>query len=161
MTNSDFGGSANGGAGNDLLFGSNDPFAFSTLDGGAGNDALQAGTGGGYLIGADGKDLLRGADGNDYMSGGTGVDRFVFGEVWSASTFSGDSISDFEDGVEKIDLRGTGLTFEDLTIENVDYGSFAYATITNETAGFIEVRAAYDENFVSRVVLDRGDFLFG
>jgi Ca2+-binding RTX toxin-like protein len=134
LEQSDFGGSAFGEAGDDLLIGSAAEFAFSDLQGGEGNDTLQAGAGGGFLVGDDGGDRLEGGAGNDFMSGGAGLDEFVFGAIWSSSIFFGDTISDFEDGVEKIDLRASGLTFADLTI-----GTFGVSATITSIAGFIEV----------------------
>lgn len=151
-------GSGFGGTGQDLLIGSN--VGYSDLRGDDGNDILRAGAEGASLDGGAGDDQLVGSAGSDQFTGGGGLDQFVVGAVWSTSTFSGDVIWDFEDGVEKIDLRGTGLTFEDLTIENVDFGYFAYATISNPTAGLIEVRTTFNEDFVARVHIDRSDFLF-
>jgi Ca2+-binding RTX toxin-like protein len=158
LSDSDFG-SGYGGSGDDRILGSNG-FG-SDLNGGAGNDELYAGTAGASLNGDDGDDLLADGIGSDQFTGGAGLDRFVFGAQWSSSTFSGDIIWDFEDDVEKIDLRGTGLTFEDLTIENISPNSFfSFAKISNADAGLIEVRTTFDENFMAHVHVDASDFLF-
>lgn len=62
------------------------------LDGNSGNN---------HLSGNAGRDHLDGHAGNDLMTGGTGNDTFVF------TTGAGrDRISDFEKGIDHIDLRG-------------------------------------------------------
>jgi Ca2+-binding RTX toxin-like protein len=152
-------GMAFGGLGNDRLIGS--AVGYSDLRGDEGNDVIEAGADGASLDGGAGDDRLVGGAAADQFTGGAGLDLFVLGAVWSADAFFGDIIWDFEDGVEKIDLRGTGLTFQDLTIEHVDLGFFAYALISNPTAGLIEVRTGFDENFEARVHIDESDFLFG
>jgi Ca2+-binding RTX toxin-like protein len=73
-----------------------------TLDGGAGND---------WLYGGTGNDRLIGGDGIDFMVGGAGVDTFV-DQLNSTSvalkqgSMSLDLITDFQPGVDKIDLTG-------------------------------------------------------
>lgn len=134
---SDLGGNADGGAGDDLLIGSDAQFTSSTLLGGAGDDRLQAGAAAASLVGDSGNDVLIGGAGDDQFYGGAGVDQFVFGAVWtSPSNGFQDVISDFEDGIEKIDLRGSGLTFADLVIGDDGFG---FSAIITSSAGRIEV----------------------
>jgi Ca2+-binding RTX toxin-like protein len=156
LQESDFGGNAEGGAGDDLLIGSDAPFSFSFLSGGEGNDTLRAGDGGASLVDFDGgDDRLEGGAGDDQFLGGAGTDVFVFGAVWTTpgSGFT-DVIEDLEDGVEKIDLSTSGLTFADLTIE--DIGQFS-AVITS-SAGRIEVSGFGEFGNGGRITED--DFLF-
>ena len=56
---------------------------------------------------------IRGTGGNDTLQGGTGDDIFVFG-----ANHGNDTISDFTDGEDLIDLRGVaGISgFDDLTV---------------------------------------------
>lgn len=95
------------GDGNDSLLGEagND-----TLRGDAGNDTLSGGAGNDRLEGGDGNDRLEGGAGLDTLVGGAGADTFVF---TSADNFrSGtDSITDFQTGVDRIDLSGLSLTY--------------------------------------------------
>ncbi|NVK22980.1 MAG: tandem-95 repeat protein [Kangiellaceae bacterium] len=94
-----------GGSGNDVLISGqiSTPTAASlangdVLDGGAGNDDLTGGLA---------QDTLIGGDGNDTLTGGGAADDFVF------STTSGiDTVTDFTDGVDMIDLTafGSGAT---------------------------------------------------
>ena len=151
LQTSDLGGSANGGAGNDLLIGSDIAFAFDTLSGGDGNDTLRAGNSGGTLSGDAGDDLLQGGRGDDQLTGGDGVDTFIFGASWTnpVDGFE-DLIFDFEDGLEKIDLRTSGLTFADLTIGDDGFG---FSAIITSSAGRIEVNG-----LAGRITID--DFLF-
>lgn len=100
-----------GGEGNDSLFGGNDDdFLFGQaggdkLEGGAGVDLLDGGAGTDTLSGQTGADRLIGGSGKDTMTGGSEADTFVFNSGDSSlnsSTF--DRITDFETGVDSIDL---------------------------------------------------------
>lgn len=88
--------------GNDKLLGEagND-----TIRGSAGNDSLYGGAGSDRLNGGSGNDLLDGQAGSDFLTGGTGADVFKF------TKGSGrDVITDFQDDLDTISLRGFGLT---------------------------------------------------
>ena len=137
MQNSFFGGTADGGAGNDLLIGSDSLSALTDLRGGAGDDTMIAGEGGASMADFEGgNDRMVGSAEADTFFGGEGLDQFVFGAVWNDyPDTSADVIFDLEDGVEKIDLSGSGLQFEDLTITE-EFGSSAIIT---SSAGRIEV----------------------
>ena len=89
------------------------------IDGGAGNDTLYGGPGGGddvmagdhgddRLFGGQGNDILIGGPGDDRLAGGPGNDVFVFGPGDGA-----DTVTDFSAGTDKVDLTA----FE---IEGVD-----------------------------------------
>ncbi|MBY6140853.1 peroxidase [Leisingera daeponensis] len=120
-----------GGQGRDLLSGgSGDDFIF----GGAHNDRLNGGTGHDELLGGNGNDQLRGKGGNDILdggghndlliggmgddllTGGAGADLFVF----RSSHTGGDTITDFELGVDLI--KAYGATRHSLQI--TDYGDY-------------------------------------
>lgn len=90
------------GIGNDLVDGAG---GNDTLLGGLGNDKLKGGAGMDVLDGGAGRDWLDGGFGDDLLSGGAGADRFVF-----RGTSGTDSITDFQDEVDVLDLRGYGLT---------------------------------------------------
>lgn len=77
-----------GGAGDDIL------------NGGLGDDKLLGGTGADTLIGGFGNDTLTGGAGDDVMTGSSGRDIFVL-----AALESGDRITDFTSGTDKIDLH--------------------------------------------------------
>jgi len=105
-----------GGAGRDRLFGQ------------AGNDKLIGGGSGDRLVGGGGADMLRGGGDNDNLSGGGGNDR-LFGDAGDDVIVTGggrdrvairqnqgfDTIKDFQDGQDKIDL--IGISFGQLTLE--------------------------------------------
>jgi serralysin len=97
-------------AGKDLLRGENgDDWLYpglggDTADGGDGDDTLFGGYGDDELYGDNGNDLPWGDAGNDAMSGGAGADTFLFTAFGDFPSY--DIITDFEHGVDKIDLRG-------------------------------------------------------
>ena len=135
LRNSDLGGAAYGGDGNDTLTGSANETASSWLEGGAGDDVLIAKGGSTALVDFDGgNDRLVGGTGDDGFNGGTGADTFVFGALWTSASGFQDTIYDFEVGIDKIDMSPSGLTFADLTIDDTGFS----AIITSE-AGRIEV----------------------
>ncbi len=86
-----------------------------TLDGGWGNDVLNGlggndrvvgGLGNDTLNGGAGNDRLIGGSGTDTLTGGTGADIFRFeAKGDSAASTARDTITDFEKGVDKIDLQ--------------------------------------------------------
>jgi Ca2+-binding RTX toxin-like protein len=94
--------SASGGdAGGDSISG------FENLRGSAFNDVLTGSDAANRLRGELGDDRLNGGKGNDQLIGGGGDDRYVFDEA----SFGKDEIAGFRDGSDRIDLRGSGLTF--------------------------------------------------
>jgi Ca2+-binding RTX toxin-like protein len=98
----------NGLGGNDKLYGRS---GNDKLSGGTGADRLFGESGNDRLYGGDSNDILTGGAGSDILSGGTGADSFRFAGKWGA-----DKVSDFRNGVDRIDLRGTGLSFRELSI---------------------------------------------
>jgi Ca2+-binding RTX toxin-like protein len=105
--------SAYGGSGEDYMqffFGSGS----KTLDGGDGNDSLHGSSGDDYLIGGLGSDYLNG--------GSIGTDTFVFsatdypaiGDSLEPVAAPIDTIGNFEQGVDKIDISGFGPMFGNL-----------------------------------------------
>ena len=104
-----------GNGGNDKLYGNggNDkPY------GGTGNDALTGNAGNDRLYGDSGKDTLSGGSGNDILTGGTSADTFRFSGKWGK-----DKIIDFKNASDHIDLRGSGLSFSELSISKVNADS--------------------------------------
>lgn len=89
------------GAGDDLVKGgaNND-----TILGGDGADRLRGNRGDDVVDGGAGDDLVAGGRGDDTLTGGAGADRFF---IWRAT--DSDTITDFEDGVDLIDLTALGL----------------------------------------------------
>lgn len=106
--------------GNDVLTGSN---IVDGLDGGPGKDKLSAGAGaddlygesggdrlhGGddedYLDGGNGRDKLTGGDDADLLHGGGGKDKFIQTTVEQSTPDAFDTILDFHQGKDRIDLH--------------------------------------------------------
>ena len=76
----------------------------NVLDGGAGNDVLRGEAGNDTLLGGAGNDVLRGGAGLDTLTGGTGNDTFEYTATADSGTGSADTIVDFLQGQDKIDL---------------------------------------------------------
>lgn len=91
-----------GGDGNDVLFGGNDQ---DSLVGDAGNDSLRGGSGDDVLEGGPGADGLQGDEGVQQ-----GNDRFVIRSRSHSTDAARDSITDFQRGRDRIDLRGLGFS---------------------------------------------------
>ncbi len=98
--------SLDGGDGMDVLIGGNDD---DFMAGGAGDDILNGGNGNDTMDGGDGNDELVGGSGINILTGGAGADRFVFGSFEAE-----DWVTDFEEGVDAIDILVDGLGFGDL-----------------------------------------------
>jgi len=101
-----------GGDGDDILnasFGSGN----NSLDGGKGDDILIAGFND-QLSGGDGDDLLFGGYGGSTMTGGNGAEQF-----WIVNGFApsaAHTITDFELEIDRIGIRGLGITFQQLDL---------------------------------------------
>ncbi len=130
------------GAGNDTLYGNS---GYDVLVGGRGNDALYGNRGRDVLNGGEGNDIIDGGRGHDMLTGGRGSDSFVF----RALDRGHDTITDFEDGVDQIDIAGLG--FADLNFASSDEG----VLITSDAmAGQIMLEG------VDIAALDASDFIF-
>lgn len=92
-----------GEGGNDRLYGGG---GSDRLDGGSGNDRISAGSG---------DDVIIGGSGNDQMKGGSGADIYLF-----ERGFGIDLIVDWEAGIDQLDLRPTGVTFDELRFGRTD-----------------------------------------
>ena len=103
-----------GGSGADTMTGTSEQ---DTLNGSFGNDVITGLGGNDMLIGDSGNDILNGGDGNDIvdggsgrdvMTGGAGADIFRFDSAGDSATSSSgrDVITDFQRGLDKIDLSG-------------------------------------------------------
>ena len=102
-----------GGAGNDKLLGY------------GGSDTLLGGAGDDYLAGHGGGDILNGGRGQDVLDGGRGGADFF---VYDIADWGKDRIVNFEDNVDKIDMRGSGLEFDDLRITTAADGALITGT---------------------------------
>lgn len=109
---------AAGGAGNDSIFGSDGADTIYAglgddfIGGGAGNDAIFAGAGSNRIFGGLGNDTITAGSGKDVITGGPGADVFVFASAAAIGIGAArDVITDFTPGVDDIDLRALGTTF--------------------------------------------------
>lgn len=90
-----------GGEGHDHLYGYD---GGDKLYGEAGSDSLYGGSGNDRLEGGAGRDYLLGELGADTLVGGADADTFIF-RAGDSTTAARDTISDFQTGIDKIDLR--------------------------------------------------------
>jgi Ca2+-binding RTX toxin-like protein len=142
LTGSDF---------NDTLIGDNNS---NIISGSLGNDTLSGNGGNDVMFGGAGSDLLYGGSGVDYFSGGAGIDYFAFKALTDSNTTYGiDTIVDFQDGTDKIDLS---------TLDASGISSFADLIITNN--GTQTTVADNSSDFSIKLTgvfpLDNADFVF-
>ena len=127
-----------GNSGNDVLFG------------GAGNDTLRGGAGDDVLQGDDGNDIFDGQGGTNWITTGTGQDILIFNAA-SGSL----QVSDFTDGSDMIDMRGTGVTAANAA-QNV--------TLTEYAEGGVLVQFGTSQVWLEGImpghVTLAGDFIF-
>ncbi|MDG1210983.1 MAG: matrixin family metalloprotease [Paracoccaceae bacterium] len=115
-----------GGGGKDTLIGNGGK---DTLDGGGGKDVLEGGGGKDLLRGGGGRDQLDGGGGKDTMEGGNGRDDIFGGRGADILTGDGgadrfvfdrgngrDTITDFQQGRDKIVIEGGADGFDDLML---------------------------------------------
>ena len=79
--------------------------------GGDGADKVMGNAVANRLNGGEDADRLAGREGKDRLTGGTEADTFVFQAGWDA-----DKIMDFENGIDHIDLKAFGLTFDQVKV---------------------------------------------
>lgn len=111
------------------------------------------------LMGRDGTDTLSGGNGDDYLHDGAGVDRLIGGSgadvfVICADT-STDTIADFENGKDMIDLSDWGMIYavSDLTITptstgaTISYGSNVLV-VSSAGGGTLGVNSLTSDDFI-------------
>jgi len=119
-----------GSAFDDALSGTN---GSNVLTGGAGDDKLYGYGGADILLGGDGDDYLAGHGGGDILNGGRGRDTMDGGSggldifLYDDANWGTDLILNFENDVDKIDLRGSGLQFDSLKITAIATGTLISA----------------------------------
>lgn len=131
------------GLGNDTVFGGS---GNDSVEGGADADRLLGNAGADTLDGGDQDDRLIGGAGDDLLTGGLGADLFVYRQL----SLGKDVIADFEDGIDRIDLRGSGL--------DMDLLVFGSAADGDAVVRFGETVLRFEG--VSAAALDEADFLF-
>lgn len=124
----------NGTSGNDVI------------DGRGGHDRIDGGAGDDIMFGGNGNDTLISNAGNDVMTGGNGADTFVIGPRTSGTI----TITDFQNGVDHIDIRGLGFNANG---ESPNWAGFLIADGANTILDFWGVNG---ENF--QVVLQNFNY---
>ncbi|MEE8456191.1 MAG: M10 family metallopeptidase C-terminal domain-containing protein [Limibaculum sp.] len=95
-------------------------------------------------IGGSGDDTLIGNSLDNTFTGGAGADTFVFADNWGF-----DTILDFEDGVDLIDLSGSGFEFfELLTIIDKESGAEIVAGVSTVVLSGIDFSLVDETDFV-------------
>ncbi|WP_439670008.1 Metalloprotease, Hemolysin-type calcium-binding region [Cupriavidus necator] len=89
-----------GGNGDDLIYGDNGNNAAL-----GGDDIIAGGNGKDTIYGEGGNDKIAGGAGGDTLSGGSGADVFVYNAVSDSTAAGMDVITDFQRGVDHLDLR--------------------------------------------------------
>ena len=106
-----------GDSGNDSITGTSHSDIIYGLDG---DDLITGGDESDFIWGGDGIDTITGGSGDDTMTGGAGQDTFVFG----LSDTDGDTITDFTQGDDVLDVSAFGLTdMSGLTVTNDGMGN--------------------------------------
>ena len=88
------------------------------ITGGSGSDIIRGNAAANVLNGAVGNDTLVGRGGSDVLTGGSGSDRFVFAN-WDGN----DRITDFQNGLDRIEIGGPTTGFRDLSVYNSAEGA--------------------------------------
>ncbi|MCG5241370.1 M10 family metallopeptidase C-terminal domain-containing protein [Azospirillum doebereinerae] len=127
-----------------------------TLIGGSGSDTLWGGAGADVLVGGAGNDTIAGGAGADTLTGGTGADVFAY----SAIRDLGDTILDFQSGIDKLDVTGIfggllGVTQTGTSISGAD-GNLGYRS----TSTFMSVSYSV-ENGISQASVNFSGSLSG
>ncbi|MEM1046979.1 MAG: calcium-binding protein, partial [Pseudomonadota bacterium] len=135
----------------------------NVLNGLGGDDILIGGEGNDSLIGGDNVDRARadaegdnadrldGGAGNDLLTGGLGGDTFVF----NLETVSHDTVTDFEDGTDLLDVTGFGFSeaeLQDVIDAAVEVNGSTVLTFAADNTVTLEGIAAAD--------IDQSDFIF-
>lgn len=131
-----------GGSGADMMLGG---VGADYLSGGDDADVLRGGLGDDTLFGNGGADVLKGSWGNDTLTGGNGADTFKF----KTGTGS-DTITDFQDGLDVIQITEGASSIADLTITSSG---------TSTLVRFADVTIELENTAPSALGAD--DFVFG
>jgi Ca2+-binding RTX toxin-like protein len=135
------------------------------LDGGGGNDDLHGSGGADTLSGEGGDDFLAGGAGRDLLTGGEGADRFVFWAAAHAVFGSGDVISDFVSGVDKVVFKklGSGTFIGDAAFAAGDGIEARFDSVTQQLQVDINDNGRFDAGDIEingLSLVNAGDVLF-
>lgn len=90
------------------------------INGGDGDDIIYGQAGDDVIDGGNGNDTIFGGVGSDTLTGGLGADTFVFFNSDFADSFSTDTITDFENGIDLIDISDYGILDFNAEVSIVD-----------------------------------------
>jgi serralysin len=116
------------------------------MDGGRGRD---------FIYGGDGNDTITGGAGGDYLNGGEKVDTFVYTIASQSSYGNMDTIADFKDGKDIIDLSAidakteTGLNDAFELVESFSGNAGELVITYNESTNRTTVAADTDGDGVA------------
>jgi VCBS repeat-containing protein len=111
------------------------------VTGGSGNDTLLGGNGVDRLDGGAGDDRIADGRGNDTLTGGSGRDTFVFEQAGGS-----DTVTDFQVGVDRIELLGTSLKRMAFSDTNKDGSVDCVLTLENGSVTLLGVASVADAN---------------
>jgi|GEM_PF-4944791 len=99
-------------------------------EGGGDQNLILSGMGGDdTLSGGSGKDLLTGGAGRDWLTGGDGDDRYVYTQLKDA----GDTITDFTNGNDVLDLRDLLGSFDAIVADPIAAGYLRLTSVGGNT----------------------------
>ncbi len=168
ITGNEFSNSLKGYGGVDIIFGLDGRDVIEgrngddTLHGGDKNDNILGGNDNDKLFGDAGFDKLFGELGDDELTGGADADYFVFNS--SLGAFGGDVIMDFENGVDRLDVRevfsianpaNTADNFSDFTV-SVSAGFGVKVKFENGQVIYLDDTATG----ITVADIDASDFIF-
>lgn len=109
------------------------------VTGGRGNDTLLGGNGVDRLDGGAGDDRIAGGRGNDVLTGGAGRDTFVIEQAGGS-----DTVTDFQVGVDHLELVGTALKRVSFADANKDGALDCVLTFDNGSVTLLGVASVAD-----------------
>ena len=137
------------------------------LSGGSGADTLSGKGGNDQIDGENGADTIIGGTGADVLRGGAGADVFVFTSLFDSYVIAGkpmDRITDFQQGVDKIDLTEMDLAYGDLMKVNnqtIDGVNYTYVGVDANHNGSLDIAEfAVAVKMPAGATLNANDFLF-
>lgn len=138
----------------------------NALGGNGGNDVLVGAAGDDILNGDTGEDKIDGGLGADLMFGGTGSDTFLFFNLDDSRVAGGkpqDTIADFEQGWDKIDLSRLDFALNELLVldnQNVGGTNYSYVGLdANHNGVFDEGEFAIAVKMAAGATLNSGDLI--
>jgi len=159
-----------GGAGIDTITGGNGD---DVIYGGSGNDNLDGGNQGDTLYGGSGNDTLQGSTQNDILIGGYGADTLTGNTgtdtfVYLSKLDTGDTITDFTQGSDKVDLSAFAPSSFVGLLTNagaVGPNQVGYMTDGTTTTIYVDTDGVFGADLeiklTGNITLNSGDFIFG